>query len=220
MGPAVGRYQVSHNAARAGLSICTISGSSARDRLYAQVSGRYNLPAVDRWAVDLPTGDPSMRRLLAVALAAPLALSFASSASADEGPPPSSVHACGGTVTVETLVDTTRFVETKSGFQIVGNGVVRLSDEDSSVDIRIPGRVSFGPDAATGGTRIVLSGRDLLIPDTKSLAAALADAGLPDIALITGRVVVVETFDEQTGTVTDRIVSATPHVTDVCALLS
>ena len=58
------------------------------------------------------------------------------------------------------------------------------------------------------------------MPDTESLRTALADAGLPDIALVTGRVVVLETFDEATGTVTDRIVSASPHVTDVCALLS
>jgi hypothetical protein len=188
------------------------------DPVYVQVSGRYNLPAVDRWAVDPPTGDPRMRRLLAVALAAPLALLFASPATADQGPPPRPLDACGGTVTVETIVDTTRFIETKSGFQIVGNGVVRLSDQNSSADIRIPGRVSFSGDET--GTRIVLTGRNLLIPDTESLRAALADAGLPDIALITGRVVILETFDEETGTVTDRIVSATPKVTDVCALLN
>jgi hypothetical protein len=185
--------------------------------VYGQVKGRYNLPAVDRWAVDLPTGDLRMRRLLAVALAAPLALSVAAPAAAEVGPPP--VPACGGTVSVQTIVDTTQFVETKSGFQIVGNGVVRLSDQNSSVDVRIPGRVSFSTDK-TGATRIVLTGRNLLVPDTESLRTALADAGLPDIALVTGRVVVLETFDEATGTVTDRIVSASPHVTDVCALLS
>lgn len=160
-----------------------------------------------------------MRCLLAVASAAPLALSFASPAVADDGPPGNSVPACGGTVTVETIVDTTRFIETKSGVEIVGNCAVGLSDENSSVDIRIPGRESFSADPS-GATRIVLSGQNLLVPDTESLRQALADAGLPDIALISGRVVILETFDEKTGTVTDRIVSATPKVTDVCALLN
>jgi len=217
MDPAGARYQVLHNAGPVGLSTWAICRRSACDRVYGQVKGRYNLPAVDRWAVDLPTGDLRMRRLLAVALAAPLALSVAAPAAAEVGPPP--VPACGGTVSVQTIVDTTQFVETKSGFQIVGNGVVRLSDQNSSVDVRIPGRVSFSTDK-TGATRIVLTGRNLLVPDTESLRTALADAGLPDIALVTGRVVVLETFDEATGTVTDRIVSASPHVTDVCALLS
>jgi hypothetical protein len=160
-----------------------------------------------------------MRRLLAVALSAPLAFSCASPAAADEGPPPLTLSACGGTVTLEQIVDTTRLIETKAGIQIVGNGVVQLSDRDSTIDVRIPGRVSFSSDAETGVTRIVLTGQTLLIPDTEGLRTALADAGLPDIALIHGRVVIVENFDEETGTVTDRIVSATPRVTDVCALL-
>jgi hypothetical protein len=161
-----------------------------------------------------------MRRLLAVALSAPLALSFASPAAADEGPPPLSLSACGGTVTLEQVVDTTRLIETRAGIQIVGNGVVRLSDEDSAIDVRIPGRVSFSSDPETGVTRIVLTGQTLLIPDTEALRTALADADLPEIALIKGRVVILETFDEETGTVTDQIVSATPRVTDVCELLS
>jgi hypothetical protein len=218
MGPAGTRYQVLHNGGLAGLSTWAICRRSAGDRVYVQVSGLYNLPAVDRWAVDMPTGDLRMRRLLAVALAAPLALSFASPAVADEAPPP--ILGCGGGVSVEPIVDTTRFIETKSGLQIVGNGVARVSDGDSSVDVQIPGRASFSLDPATGATRIVLSGQILLIPDTESLATALADAGLPEIALVTGRVVILQTFDEATGTFTAEIVSATPHVTDVCALLS
>jgi hypothetical protein len=163
-----------------------------------------------------------MRRLLlTAALAAPLVLGFAPSAAAEEGPPP--VQACGGSITLEIVEDTTRFHERADGFSVTGNGIAQLSDADSSVTIRIPGRVSFSEDPDTGVRTIVLTGHNLLLPETEGQAAAFAAVGLPEIVLIQGRVVVQEEFDPETGETvpgSERVLSYTPHVTDVCALLA
>jgi hypothetical protein len=160
-----------------------------------------------------------MRKLAALLLSAPLAVAVAAPAQAQTID--FTVDACGTTVGVETLVDTTRFLEKKSGFQVVGNAVVRLHDleGDASVDIRIPGRVRFTVDE-DGVQTIVLSGHNLLLPETPGQAAAFELAGLPEISLIKGRVVLRERLGEQ-GPIegSQRVVRHTPNVTDVCALL-
>jgi len=154
------------------------------------------------------------------ALAAPVVLGFAPSAAAAEPLP--TFDACGGTVTLEFIKDTTRFHGAPDGFSVTGNGIVRLSDADSSVVIRIPGRVRFTDDLEAGVRTIVLSGHNLLLPETPGQAAAFAAAGLPEIVLIKGRVVVTERIREDGSTVpgSERVVSHTPNVTDVCALLA
>ena len=160
-------------------------------------------------------------RLLAVALATPLVLGFAPSAAAAEELP--TFDACGGAVTLEVVKDTTRFHERPDGFSLTGNAVVRLSDADSSVTIRVPGRLVLTEDPDTRVRTLVLSGQNLLLPETPGQAAAFAAAGLPEIPLIEGRVVLTERFDPRTGVVvpfSERVVSYTPNVTDVCALLA
>ena len=159
-------------------------------------------------------------RSFAAALAVPLLLGFAPSAAAAEPLP--TYDACGGSVTLEFLRDTTRFHAAPDGFAVTGNGIVRLSDADSSVDIRIPGRVRFSDDPDAGTRRIVLSGHILSLPATPGQAAAFAAAGLPGISLIKGRAVVTERIlgDGSTVPGSERVVSHTPNVTDVCALLA
>jgi hypothetical protein len=161
-----------------------------------------------------------MRRLLAAALAAPLALAVATPASAEPVPPPPLPPMCDGEVlTIEFVRDTSRFHPREFGFSVTGNGIVRLSDGDSSVDVRVPGRLSITDDPEAGTLTFVLSGRNLLFAETPAQREALEAAGLPEIALITGRVVIVSTFDPEEETVSEEIVSFTPHVVDVCALL-
>ncbi|PWW21461.1 hypothetical protein JD79_00593 [Geodermatophilus normandii] len=165
-----------------------------------------------------------MRKTAALALSAPLAVAIATPAQAQEIDV--TFEACGTTIGVEVLQDTTRFVEREFGFQLVGNSVVRLHDleagQDSSVDIHIPGRLVLTVDPRTNTQTIVLSGANLLYPETPGQAAALAAAGLPEVSLVRGRVVIEERVDPETGMPVEfsqRVVSYTPHVTDVCALL-
>ena len=162
-----------------------------------------------------------MRRLLAAVLSAPLALAAVGPASAAEHAG-FSIQACGTSVTLELIKDTTRFKEREFRFQASGNAVVRASDGDSSVDIRVPGRVAITDDVETGVRTIVLTGSTLLLPETPGQAAALAAAGLPRLALIKGRVVLTERIDAQGMAVpgSERVVRFTPNVTDVCALLA
>ena len=164
-----------------------------------------------------------MRKFAAIALSAPLALAVAAPAQAQDIA--FTVDACGTRIGVEFLNDTTHAKEHKFGFQIVGNADARLYDlnggEDSFVDIRIPGRVRVTFDPETNTQTIVLSGSNLLVPETPGQAAAFAAAGLPEVSLIKGRVVVQEQIGPK-GPIegTQRVVSYTPNVTDVCALLA
>jgi hypothetical protein len=136
-------------------------------------------------------------------------------------PPPSAVELCGTPVDIRVVRDDSRFRERDRGFQVQGFLSVEVSDADSSVVLTAPGRIRVTEDRATGRRTLVLTGRNLLLPDLELERDALRAAGLPDIPLITGRVVLEETFDPATGeTLTGRVVSVAGSVTDVCALLA
>jgi hypothetical protein len=165
-----------------------------------------------------------MRKFAAIALSAPLALAVATPAQAQDIV--ATFDACGTTIGVAFPQDTTRLIEREFGFQVVGNSVARLYDlnagEDSYVDLNLPGRLLLTVDPETNTQTIVLSGSTLLFPETPGQAAAFAAAGLPEASLIKGRVVVEERVDPETGVAVEfsqRVVSYTPNVTDICALL-
>ena len=166
-----------------------------------------------------------MRKIAALALSAPLAVAIASPAQAQEIE--ATFDACGTTIGVEFPRDTTRLVEREFGFQVVGNSVARLYDleagQDSYVDIHIPGRLVLTVDPRTNTQPIVLSGANLLYPETPGQAAAFAAAGLPEVSLVKGRVVIEERIDPETGMTVEfsqRVVSSASNVTDVCALVT
>ena len=86
--------------------------------------------------------------------------------------------------------------------------------------LHVPGRVRFGAGDSPQDARITLTGRTVLLPDTQVVVReAFREAGLPDIALITGRVVIDETYNDE-GELTDVDISYRGRVTDVCALLA
>ena len=165
-----------------------------------------------------------MRTLaISVALTGALALPTPALADSHEEPPPSPPPPalCGGAVRVELLRDRTRFKPFENGFQQQGSLRLRVSDEDSSVELNLPGRLRLADDPQSGVRTIVLSGRNLLLPATDGELAAVRRAGLPDIALVTGRVVLTEGIKPDGSIVpgSERVESFTPRVTDVCALL-
>ena len=165
-----------------------------------------------------------MRTLaFSVALTGALALPTPALADSHEEPPPSPPPPalCGGAVEVELLRDRTRFKPLENGFQQQGSLRLRVSDKDSSVELNLPGRLRLADDPQSGVRTIVLSGRNLLLPATDGELAAVRRAGLPDIALVTGRVVLTEGIKPDGSIVpgSERVESFTPRVTDVCALL-
>ncbi len=100
---------------------------------------------------------------------------------------------------------------------------LRFADMDSSVDLRLPGRIRVIDDPATGVRTIVLTGRSLLFPETPGQEDALEQAGLPELPVILGRVVLTERVDPQSGAAipgTEEVVSYTPNVTSLCTLLA
>lgn len=166
-----------------------------------------------------------MRRTVVVAGAVAGVLCAAPAAYADghepAGPPP--IRACGSEIEVTELRNDVRFEERAFGFQLTGNAVLRFSDADSSVDLRIPGRLRLTDDPATGVRTIVLTGRNLLVPESPGQDAAIRRAGLPELPVIPGRVVLRERFDPQTGATrpgTEEVVSYTGNVTSLCTLLA
>jgi hypothetical protein len=162
----------------------------------------------------------SWKRLLATGASAAgmMLISPVLPAAAQEHPPP--IFACGGQITIEVLKDTTNFKELDFGFQTAGNAVLRVSDGDSSVLLRLPGRARVTFDPETGTSTQSLTGQTLLVPFTEEQRAAIEAAGLPELALIKGRVVITEEFNPETGEpISAQVVSHTPNVTDVCALL-
>jgi len=170
-----------------------------------------------------------MRKTLVFAIALTGALALPASALADSHdeeppPPPPMPELCGGVLDIELIVDRTKFKPLENGFQQQGQAIVRISDEDSSVDIRVPGRLVLTEDLGTGLRTIVLSGQNLLVPVTEGQLDAQREAGLPDLALVKGRVVLTEqiTAGGAEGPAvpgSERVVSFTKNVTDVCALL-
>lgn len=166
-----------------------------------------------------------MRTTVVVAGAIAGALVAAPAAYADEhdSAGPAQLAGCGTTLTVTELKNNARFKERASGFQGTGDLVLRISDADSSVDLRLAGRIRLSDDPATGVRTIVLTGRILLVPETPGQEAAIQRAGLPELPVIIGRVVLTERFDPRTGATlpgTEEVVSSTPKVTSLCTLLA
>lgn len=126
------------------------------------------------------------------------------------GPPP--INACGTTLKVEEVKSVFQRRETKTGFALSGTLVLRISDEDSSVVVRQSGR--FSVKLTETGATVAYSGRTLL--DNPGLAEAVKEAGLPELPLIIGRVVIE---DNLKGTA-PKIVSVKGRVVDVCELLA
>ncbi len=158
-------------------------------------------------------------RLLAVAAGVTACvIASPSPASAQDALPP--VEPCGSTLVATVVKDTTNTREHEVFGQTTGNAVVELTDADSTVTLNVPGRVRFGTGDRPQDARITLTGRTVLLPDTSlAVREAFREAGLPDIALITGRVVIDEAYNDE-GELTDVDISYRGRVTDVCALLA
>ena len=165
-----------------------------------------------------------MRNTLAAFAAATVALAPTPALAHDEEsevPPPFTSPACGG-VTIEITRFDLNFKERESSFMATGIATFRVSDEDSSVELSAPGRFQVTTDPATGVATIVSTGRTLLFPETSSQQETLRDRFGSDLVLVNGRIVITERVDPATGMPvpgSERIVSSTPKVTDVCALL-
>ena len=162
------------------------------------------------------------RTVLALASAA-LMLSASAAAAQETEPPPElpPIEACGSTVTIEVLKAELNERLGETSFAVSGNFVLRISDEDSSVVVRTPGRVT-GEETETGGI-LTQTGRTLLVanPEFPFQAEAIARAGLPELPLIIGKVVITDTFDPVTGAPTGQeITSVKGRVIDVCELLA
>lgn len=154
------------------------------------------------------------RTALALTSAALMLTAMPAAAQETEPPPgPPPLNACGTTLKVEEVKVNIHRRETKTGFALSGNFVLRISDEDSSVVVRVPGHVSVKI-TETGAT-ITNTGRTLLIGDP-ALAEAIEEAGLPELPLIIGRVVIEDNLE---GTAPE-IVSVKGRVIDVCELLA
>ena len=162
------------------------------------------------------------RTALALASAAIMFTPTAAAAEETEpptGPPP--IIACGSTLTVEEVNAHFNDRSDESGFAFSGNLVLRISDADSSVVVRLPGH--FVVEFTETGNTVTNIGRTLVFPDPSVpfVAEAIAQAGLPELPLITGRVVIEETVDPVTGDLIGfEITSFTGHVVDVCELLA
>jgi len=159
----------------------------------------------------------------ALALASAALMLPATSAAAEEtepptGPPP--ISACGKTLKVEELKANFNERAGETGFAVSGNLVLRISDEDSSVVLRLPGR--FSVEFTETGSTITNTGRTLLVPDPAfpHVAESIAQAGLPEVPLIIGKVVITETVDPVTGAISAEIGTINGRVIDVCELLA
>jgi hypothetical protein len=164
--------------------------------------------------------------LLATALLAVVATaSPATAAKPDrfETPEPSpKLELCGTQIVISVIKNNVKvnFEAGESGFTdfLRGNFVFKLTAEDGrSAVVRSPGRLF-----ATGtedGTVIVESiGRTLLVGDNPVTAKAQLEAGLPNVALITGRTVSTVTLGaDMKPSAID--ITYTGNVTDVCDLL-
>jgi hypothetical protein len=140
---------------------------------------------------------------------------------------------CGGSITLTVTKNNvkTSFAPGESGFTdfLRGNFVVEVVLDDGgpetrSVVLRTPGQVRV-----TGTEdRLTISsiGRTLLVlppagvPELKALRDAQLASGLPDLALVTGRVDTVLTLDPDTGLETAGVVTYNGKVTDVCDLFA
>ena len=181
---------------------------------------RIGLPADARTAGphDHPGGG-SYKTALALASVALMLPATAAAAEETKPPGPPPINACGSTLTIEEVKANFKERPSETGFAVSGNLVLRISDKDSSVVVRLPGRFSVeftGPETGI----VTQTGRTLLIPTFPFQAAAIARAGLPQLPLISGRVVINETFDPITGAPVADILSVDGHVTDVCELLA
>jgi hypothetical protein len=159
------------------------------------------------------------RTALALTSAALMLLTTASPAAAEEHE--FTINACGSVLTAEELKAQINEQPGEAGFAFSGNVVLRLSDEDSSVVLRLPGRLNV---EFTGTSEIVTqTGRTLLFadPEFPLIAEAHALAGLPALALISGKVMYTFTFDPVTGEPTSlEFTSVKGRVVDVCELLA
>ena len=148
------------------------------------------------------------RTTLALTSAALMLLTTASPAAAEEHE--FTVNLCDSVLTFEELKGVINEKLGETTYAASGNLVFRISDEDSSIVLRLPGRVS----SETTGNIVTVTqhGRNLLFNP---------ESGLPELALIVGTVVVEVTIDP----VTDEAISAETtsvkgRVVDVCELLA
>jgi hypothetical protein len=149
------------------------------------------------------------RTALALTSAALMLLTTASPAAAEEHE--FTVNACDSVLTFEELKGVINEKLGETTYAASGNLVFRISDEDSSVVVRLPGRVS----SETTGNIVTVTqhGRSLVFAD--------AESGLPELALIVGTVVEEVAFDLVTGDfISAEITSVKGRVVDVCELLA
>ena len=125
---------------------------------------------------------------------------------------------CGGEgITLTELKNDAKssFSGDEFGFtdRIRGNLVAEISSGERSVVLRLPGqaRITADEDSFT----FIGTGRTLFIPFTDEDFDAQREAGLPDLALVIGRVEDTATFDSTTGEV-EREITYNGKVVDVC----
>lgn len=127
---------------------------------------------------------------------------------------------CGGSITITELKNNAKqnFEGDEFGFEerVRGNIVARIDSGDRSVVVRLPGlaRITADEDSFT----FLGTGRTLFIPVAEEQFESQRRAGLPDLALVIGRVEATTTFDPSTGEAVEEI-TYNGKVVDVCDLL-
>jgi hypothetical protein len=165
------------------------------------------------------------KSLFVLAATAPLVLATPALAAPPdrvEPVPPTTITACGTTVTITEVVqrERSRFQETEDGFtnKITGAHKVRVSTGSQSVLLSVSGPAKITRQGST--LTIKGAGRNLVFPTTPEDRAVQLAAGLPELALLIGGYEVVFTLDPDTG---QRISAEEPRraaqVIDVCQLL-
>jgi hypothetical protein len=135
---------------------------------------------------------------------------------------------CGSSITLTFVENNVKrsLVEGESGFteRLRGNFVIELTTDDGrSAVLRTPGqlRIIGAGDSVTVSSigRTFLALPPLSIPELEAQRDAQIEAGLPDLALITGRVDTAITLDPETGMEIDAEITYSGRVIDVCELL-
>lgn len=162
-----------------------------------------------------------MNRLAgALATAALLTLLLPVGTATAQDEPDETFPACGGDVSLFVVSDSFRAKEHSFGLQFTGTGTLRLADDDSSIVVRIPGRLRIEEE---GGLRtFVSSGQTLITPLTPGETAAVSAFFGTDLVLVQGKTVFSERIRSDGTTIegSQRVVSVSGRVTDLCASLA
>ena len=161
-------------------------------------------------------------------------LALAGPVTADDAPrwqrvpdqPPLVMEGCGATITFDEEVNRVRelVTETEEGLRILVKGklLIRATTDDGRtglLDASGPADIRL----ADGVGNVVLRGMSLLIATDEMVREAHEEAGLPELALVKGRVQIRDVFDEESGELISTEFVSLPRpgrrIVDVCTLL-